>query len=265
MFCIHVKQAQHLYSSASGSLAGRCRRVNQKRDNIRPDCGMLAQSPNRAHARPFIPTGRIGQYGDSFSADPSQRVSRLFDRRMKIVRKQEARKFRDSRFCEWTERRQALRGAPTNSIFTREVARKVCFASKADAQIVHVKRSEEFETQRLLGRMGMNILEQKRQRIRPDGANCVGGFNLCTRECRQGTGTDAECFAIIEPIQPLREGFSLIDRLLPRRRCEANDTNQERRENNQRDPNNPFPLRTHNAWTGRCNVRAADLYTRFDR
>src|SRR5262249_9050208 len=135
-------------------------------------------------------------------------------------------------------------------------------ASKTDSHIVHVKFSEEFETQRLLGRMDMNILEQERQRISPERANCVGGFNLSTRERRQRVGIDPERLAIIEPIQPLREGLSLVDGLLPRRRCEANDTNQERRENNERDPNDPFSLRTHNAWTGRCSVRAT-IYISF--
>src|SRR4029078_1425379 len=97
---------------------------------------------------------------------------------MKIVREQEARQFWDGRLCEWTECGEALRGAPTNPVFAGDVARKICFASQADAEIVHVQFSEEFETQRLLGRVSMNIFKQERQRISPDRANCVGGFNL---------------------------------------------------------------------------------------
>jgi hypothetical protein len=88
---------------------------------------------------------------------------------------------------------------------------------------------------------------------------------LCARECRQRTGTDAERFTIIKLIQPLRESLSLISGFLSRRRCEANDTGQERRDNDERDPNDPFPLRTHNASIGWRSLRVTDLYNRFDR
>jgi len=142
-----------------------------------------------------------------------------------MIRKKKALKLWHRRFRKRTQSGQTLCGSPTCPVFFGHIAES---DSGSEGSLEEtVKSPLGFEAKSIFRRAGLNVMHEQRQRIGAHRANRFRSLDLSRRGRRQGRGTDAENLSVVETLEPLGQGFSLINRLTPFRLLQVIEHSQD--------------------------------------